>query len=74
MRALFDQLVAANPIEKPDAAQMQRELGIEMHPASPRRWVSGWWKEHEASMGMTRPEPAEPKPPTSDASEDKDTA
>jgi hypothetical protein len=56
-RALFDQLVAANPHEKPDAKRIQDELGIEANPATPRRWVQRWWNEFQEDLGHGRPDP-----------------
>ncbi len=57
MRAAFDEAVRADPLTKPDAAALHRELGLDCDKATSRRWVQRWWTEHEASMGMTRPEP-----------------
>lgn len=63
MRGAFDAAVTANPHVKPVASHLARELGIEAHPATPRRWVAEWWAEHEAAMGTARPAPAgEPTP------------
>lgn len=74
MRELFDQRVKDNPVAKPDAAEMQRELGIDMHPATPRKWVQKWWEEHQASMGMDRPEPADPPAAAAEDDEGDTTA
>lgn len=57
-RAIFDRMVLANPIEKPDAAAIHREAEVPKAEATTRRWVQAWWTETEASMGMAR-EPLE---------------
>jgi hypothetical protein len=53
-RVVFDRMVAENPHEKPDAAAIQRELNIDAHPATPRRWVNAWWSAHEQTVGGAR--------------------
>lgn len=60
-RVIFDRMVADNPLAKPDAAAIMREIGSERHPATPRRWVKDWWDEHEASLGMGREEKTGPQ-------------
>lgn len=56
MRVAFDQAIAADPHSRPVASDLQRELGIDLHPSNPRRWVQQWWAEHEEQMGTARPE------------------
>lgn len=58
MRGAFDAAVARDPLTKPVASHLQRELDIDMHPATPRRWVQQWWEEHESALGTARPAPA----------------
>lgn len=70
MRGAFDAAITADPLTKPDAAALQRQLGIDAHPATPRRWVKDWWEEHEAAMGTARPDPTTP----AESAESKATA
>lgn len=56
-RAIYDRMIEADPITKPDAAVIHREAEVPKNVATTRRWVQSWWEETEASMGMTRPEP-----------------
>lgn len=50
-KARFDGLVAADPLTKPVAADIHSDLGLTTHPATVRRWVQGWWKDHEKARG-----------------------
>lgn len=69
MRALFDELVAADPSRKPVAADMARQLGVEAHPATPRGWVKDWWDEVNAA-----PVPTAPTAPTAPAGAERESA
>lgn len=51
-RIVFDQLVAADPTQKPDAAVVHREAGVTRDKATTRRWVQSWWDETQEAMGM----------------------
>lgn len=73
MRGAFDAAIAANPHIKPNAATLQRELGIDMHPANPRKWVRQWWLEHQEAMGTARPE-ADLEPAAAEVKDEKISA
>lgn len=56
-RVIFDRMVAERPHEKPDAAAIQKEAGIDANPATPRRWVQRWWNEFQEDLTGSRPDP-----------------
>lgn len=56
-RAIFDRMVAADPINKPNAGAIHREAEATCNKATSRRWVTDWWAEHQESLGMA---PADP--------------
>jgi hypothetical protein len=71
MRAAFDAAVLADPITKPVAADLHRELGLTCDKATSRRWVQRWWDEHEAELGTARPEPETPAAGDDDQGDEK---
>lgn len=61
-RAIFDRMVAANPVEKPDAARIHEEADLTCNRATSRRWVQNWWNEVQADLGTARPELPDAEP------------
>lgn len=55
-RAIFDRMVAENPVEKPDAAKIHAEADVQRDKATSRRWVQTWWNEVQSQLGIARDE------------------